>query len=73
MDVVAVDVPGIDVAVMGGNGVDGSGVGDLGVRVEGCHDGRVVETVRETGGKGIKDGTRWDGLDVRTNGSKSRA
>ena len=28
---------------------------------------------REAGGKGIKDGTRWDGLDVRTNGSKSRA
>ena len=28
---------------------------------------------REAGGKGIKDGTRWDGLDVRANGSKSRA
>ena len=28
---------------------------------------------RDAGGEGIKDGTRWDGLDVRANGSKSRA
>ena len=45
LDVVVVNVSGIDVAVVSGNSVDGSSVGDLSVRVEGCHDGRVVETV----------------------------
>ena len=45
LDVVVMDVSRIDVAVMGSNSVDCSCMGDLGVRIEGGHNGRVVETV----------------------------
>ena len=45
LDVVVLDVSCIDMAVMSGNSVDRGCVGDLGVRIEGSHDGRMVETV----------------------------
>ena len=45
LDVVVMDVSRIDVTIMGGNSVDRRCMGDLGVRIEGGHDGRMVETV----------------------------
>ena len=45
LDVVVLDVSRIDVTIMGGNSIDCSRVGDLGVRIKGGHDGRMVETV----------------------------
>ena len=45
LDVVVMDVSCIDMAIMGSNSVDCGCVGDLGVCIEGGHDGRMVETV----------------------------
>ena len=45
LDVVVLDVSRIDMAVMSGNSVDRGCMGDLGVHMEGGHDGRMVETV----------------------------
>ena len=45
LDVVVMDVSRVDMAVVGSDSVDCGGVRDLGVRVEGGHDGRMMETV----------------------------
>ena len=45
LDVVVMDVSRIDVTIMGRDSIDCGGVGNLGMRVEGGHDGRMVETV----------------------------
>ena len=40
LDVVVMDVSRVDMAVMGSNSVDCNCMGDLGVRIEGSHNGR---------------------------------
>ena len=45
LDVVVMNVSRIDMAVMGSDSINCGCVGDLGVRIEGGHDGRMVETV----------------------------
>ena len=45
LDVVVMNVSRIDVAIMGSNSIDCGCVGDLGMRIKGGHNGRVVETV----------------------------
>ena len=45
LDVVVMDVSRVDVTVMGSDSINCGGMGNLGVRVEGGHDGRMVETM----------------------------
>ena len=45
LDVVVMNVSRIDMAVMGSDSIDCGCVGDLGMRIEGGHNGRVMETV----------------------------
>ena len=45
LDVVVMDVSCIDMTIMDSNSVDCGCMGDLGVRIKGGHDGRMVETV----------------------------
>ena len=45
LDVVVMDVSRVDVTIMGSDSINCGGMGNLGVRVEGGHDGRMVETM----------------------------
>ena len=45
LDVIVMYVARIDVTIIGSESINCGGMGNLGVRVKGGHDGRMVETV----------------------------